>query len=80
VDGDFNADSFRDTYVSFMQTPGSHNDTFVGSCHRLFFQNLANGIDPKECPSPDQHLANCTDSVTVAVPVILKYYRPEHAA
>ena len=73
-DGDFSADNFRDMYVKFMQTPGSHNDTFAATCHRVFFQSLTSGKDPKDCVVQDQHYANCTDSLAVAVPAIVKYH------
>ena len=33
-------------YINFMTTPGSHNDTYAGTCHRIFFANLTNGMKP----------------------------------
>lgn len=30
---------FREIYVKFMTTPGSHNDTYAASAHRMFFAN-----------------------------------------
>lgn len=50
-ENEFSADSLRNEYVNFMTTPGSHNDTYAGSCHRTFFGNYAQGKDPNECPS-----------------------------
>ena len=32
---------FLQSYVQFMTTPGSHNDTYAESFHRDFFSNYA---------------------------------------
>lgn len=37
---------FRNAYITFMTTPGSHNDTYAGTCHRMFFKNLVAGRSP----------------------------------
>ena len=34
-----------------MTTPGSHNDAYASSYHRLFFQNRARGKPLHECAS-----------------------------
>ena len=36
-------------YVTFMTTPGSHNDTYAESFHRDFFSNWARGVAPEQC-------------------------------
>ena len=38
-------------YVDFMTSPGSHNDAYASSYHRMFFQNRARGKPLHECPS-----------------------------
>lgn len=38
-----------------MTTPGSHNDVYAGTCHRMFFANFVNGKDPKKCADNDGH-------------------------
>jgi len=49
--GTFDADHFRNAYIEFMTTPGSHNDTYASTCHRMFFKNLKlRNLPPKECP------------------------------
>ena len=54
--GTFNADHFRDAYVRFMTTPGSHNDTYASTCHRMFFANLIfRQLPAKDCPDNDHH-------------------------
>ena len=35
-------------YVSFMTTPGSHNDTYAESFHRAFFKDWMNEEKPTE--------------------------------
>ncbi|KAK3254376.1 hypothetical protein CYMTET_36408 [Cymbomonas tetramitiformis] len=39
-DGVFNQDDFRQRYIHFMTTPGTHNDAYASTCHRMFFANL----------------------------------------
>lgn len=54
--GIFDADHFRDAYVEFMTTPGSHNDTYASTCHRMFFANMIfRQLPPKDCPDNDHH-------------------------
>ena len=55
-----------------MTTPGSHNDTYASTAHRMFFQNLVERKRaPENCPDNDQHNVDSTDAVTMAVPVSL---------
>ena len=63
--------------MKFMQTPGSHNDCYAGTAHRMFFENLMNGKDPKLCPDNDQHNVDTIDALTLIVPVILQYRNDE---
>ena len=42
--GSFDANDFRERYMKFMTTPGSHNDTYASTCHRMFFANVMRGI------------------------------------
>lgn len=57
-----------------MTTAGSHNDTYAGTCHRMFFANWVKKTDPNECPDNDGHNVDTIDALTLAVPVILKYH------
>ncbi|CAB9517908.1 ADP-ribosylglycohydrolase [Seminavis robusta] len=70
-DGRFNADAFRDAYVTFLQTPGSHNDTYASTCHRMFFSNLVfSKLPPEKCPDNDGHNVDTIDGLilpTIAV-------------
>lgn len=77
--GVFDADAIRSDYIEFMQTPGSHNDTYAGTCHRMFFGNLADGTDPKDCPDNDNHNVDTADSLVATVPVALLSASDEEA-
>jgi len=63
--------------MKFMQTPGSHNDCYAATAHRMFFENLMSGKDPKLCPDNDEHNVDSIDALTVSVPVILQYREAE---
>jgi len=69
----FTFDDFRDAYITFMRTPGSHNDTYASTAHRMFFANLVKGVPAKECADNDGHNTDAIDALTLVVPVILKY-------
>ncbi|GFR43448.1 hypothetical protein Agub_g4531, partial [Astrephomene gubernaculifera] len=45
----YNPAAWLQDYVSFMTTPGSHNDTYAESFHRDFFRNWAAGVAPEQC-------------------------------
>lgn len=73
----FDASSFRKAYIQFMQTPGSHRDTYASTCHRMFFANLVNGKKPEDCADNDGHNVDTIDALTLTIPVILKYASSE---
>lgn len=64
--GKFDADHFREAYIAFMTTPGSHNDTYASTCHRMFFRNLKiKGLAPKDCPDNDHHNVDTIDGLVL---------------
>jgi len=64
--GTFNADHFREAYITFMTTPGSHNDVYASTCHRMFFANLKlRKLDPKYCPDNDMHNVDTIDGLVL---------------
>eukprot|EP00928_Gymnodinium_smaydae_P096354 TRINITY_DN8494_c0_g2_i1.p1 TRINITY_DN8494_c0_g2~~TRINITY_DN8494_c0_g2_i1.p1 ORF type:complete len:274 (-),score=58.73 TRINITY_DN8494_c0_g2_i1:317-1138(-) len=69
--GNFSASDVRDRYVKFMQTPGSHNDCYASTCHRMFFANLKRGVAPEKCPDNDGHNVDTIDGIAMTVPVAL---------
>ena len=71
-DGKFDADHFRNAYIRFMTTPGSHNDTYASTCHRMFFANLVHWqLPPKDCPDNDQHNVDTMDGLVLPTIVAL---------
>jgi len=70
-EGNFDPDSIRKNYVDFMTTPGSHNDCYASTCHRMFFANLQKGIPPERCPDNDNHNVDVIDGLAMTVPVAL---------
>eukprot|EP00614_Pseudopedinella_elastica_P002794 CAMPEP_0172602786 /NCGR_PEP_ID=MMETSP1068-20121228/22962_1 /TAXON_ID=35684 /ORGANISM="Pseudopedinella elastica, Strain CCMP716" /LENGTH=253 /DNA_ID=CAMNT_0013404269 /DNA_START=108 /DNA_END=866 /DNA_ORIENTATION=- len=63
--GDWEA-GFRARYVDFMTTPGSHNDCYASTCHRMFFFNLRRrGLEPARCPDNDQHNVDTIDGLAL---------------
>ena len=62
--GQFNEESFRQAYINFMTTEGSHNDTYSSTCHRMFFANMIfNKKDPRDCPDNDGHNVDTIDGL-----------------
>jgi ADP-ribosylglycohydrolase len=66
---------FRSSYISFMTTPGSHNDTYAGTCHRMFFKNFVNGIPPEDCPDNDSHNVDAIDALMTVPPIVLSHLK-----
>ena len=63
--GRFSANDFRKRYIAFMTTPGTHNDTYASTCHRMFFQKWSQGVDPKDCPDNDGHNVDTIDGLVI---------------
>ncbi len=56
-----------------MRTPGSHNDTYASTAHRMFFANVVKGVPPEECQDNDGHNSDSIDALTLVIPIILKF-------
>jgi ADP-ribosyl-[dinitrogen reductase] hydrolase len=67
----FDHDAMQTEYANFMTTPGSHNDAYASSYHRMFFQNRANGKPLRECPSNDGHNVDAIDGLVIPAVVLL---------
>lgn len=68
-----NVEDFQNEYIKFMTTPGSHNDTYAGTCHRMFFKNWVAGKPPSQCPDNDGHNVDSIDALMSVPPVALAY-------
>jgi ADP-ribosyl-[dinitrogen reductase] hydrolase len=72
TNGKFDDDHFREAYMEFMMTPGSHNDTYASTCHRMFFANLIlHKLPPKDCPDNDKHNVDAMDGLVLPTIVAL---------
>jgi len=69
--GEFKAETFRERYAEFMTTPGSHNDCYASTCHRMFFANRQKGVALDKCPDNDQHNVDTIDGLVLPVGVAL---------
>jgi ADP-ribosylglycohydrolase len=72
--GRFRPDDLRKRYIEFMTTPGTHNDCYASTCHRMFFANLTKGLPPEKCPDNDNHNVDTIDGLIMGVPVALATY------
>jgi ADP-ribosylglycohydrolase len=69
--GDFDVARMRQEYIDFMTTPGSHNDAYASTFHRMFFANRERGLPLEECPDNDHHNVDTIDGLIMPIPVIL---------
>lgn len=65
--------ALRISYLNFMTTPGSHNDCYMLTSHRMFFANRQRGLPLDLCPDNDDYRGNVDsiDGLTMAIPVAL---------
>ena len=69
-DKKYSNEAYIQAYVTFMTTPGSHNDTYASTCHRMFFANYVKGKAPQNCADNDGHNTDAIDALTLTIPVI----------
>ena len=62
---------FLAAYVAFMTTPGSHNDTYAETYHRMFFKNLREGRAPEACADDDKHNVDSAGGLVLLPPPAL---------
>ena len=75
-----NKESLTSDYIEFMTTPGTHNDTYCGTCHRMFFANREAGKPIEKCPDNDGHNVDSADALVAAVPAMLFSHDDAQAA
>ncbi len=66
----YSSSRFLKDYVSFMTTPGSHNDTYAESFHRDFFANWAAGVPPEKCAGKEGHNTPTIGGFVMLPPVV----------
>jgi ADP-ribosylglycohydrolase len=70
--GGYDCDAALESYIKFMTTPGSHNDTHADSFHRNFFANYARGLPPLQCArNTEGYNAAQIGGLVMLVPVVL---------
>lgn len=75
--GSYDPAAFMDAYISFMTTPGSHNDTYAESYHRQFFANYARGLPPERCAGAENHDTASIGGLVTLPPVIIAALRAD---
>jgi ADP-ribosylglycohydrolase len=65
--------AFLRAYIAFMRAPGSHNDTYAETYHRMFFVNLVQrGLPAERCADDDGHnVASAGGLVLLPPPALL---------
>lgn len=66
----FDRKSFLKSYITFMTTPGSHNDVYAGSAHRMFFENWVQKKPLDQCPDTDGHNIDAIDALINIGPIV----------
>jgi ADP-ribosyl-[dinitrogen reductase] hydrolase len=69
--GTYDADDFLRRYITFMTTPGNHQDTYIEECHRNFFANYARGLPPSSCGLEEKHIGGLIGMV----PIVVFYFK-----
>lgn len=65
-------DDVSQSYIDFMTTPGSHNDVYASTAHRMFFRNLVTmKKKPADCPDTDHHNVDTIDGMINVIPIVL---------
>ncbi len=54
-----------------MTTPGSHNDVYAATAHRMFFANFAKNKPLDQCPDNDKHNTDSIDGIINVIPIAL---------
>jgi hypothetical protein len=70
-EGGFDADQYLDEYIDFMTTAGSHNDTYAGTAHRMYFANYVKGAGKRSCADNDGHNTDSIDGIVNVGPVVV---------
>jgi ADP-ribosylglycohydrolase len=78
--GRYDSSDFLREYISFMTTPGSHNDTYAESYHREFFANYARGVPPDRCAGAGNHDTASIGGLVALPPVIVAALRNDDPA
>ena len=67
----FDLDAWMERYCVVMTSPGGHDDTFIPSIHRRYFENVAASKDPEKNGCPDAHMSD----IAIFLPLMFGSYR-----
>jgi ADP-ribosylglycohydrolase len=77
----YDPDKFLEEYVKFLTTPGSHNDTYIDTCHTNFIINYLRKKPLRECRGAENKDTACALCMKFVTPVLfaplLDYFRRE---
>jgi len=62
---------FLDKYIKFFTTPGTHNDCYAATAHRMFFLNYSQGKGKFECAANDGHNTDAIDGLINVIPLAI---------
>lgn len=81
-EGSYNLDLFLIDYVQFLMTPGTHNDSYLDSCHMMFIQNHLKGKPYRQCTGAENKDTPCALAEKLVTPVLfgalLDYIKINH--
>lgn len=63
----YSAERYLAEYIAYLRTPGTHGDTYLEECHRGFFTNYANGVEPARCAIKEKHIGGLTPMLALAL-------------
>jgi ADP-ribosylglycohydrolase len=72
--GVYDRNKMVQSYIEFMTTPDSHNDTYAESYHRDFFKKYAQGVAPLKCAGDEGHNTASMGGLVTLPPVLLSYF------
>ena len=67
----FDVEKWLTNYVLFMTTPGTHNDAYAATAHRMFFANYEKGLPLSQCADNDGHNTDSIDGLTHFAALVL---------
>lgn len=75
----YDPDIFLEDYITFHLTPGSHNDTYIDTCHFYFITNYLRGNPLRKCAAEENHDSPAALAMKLVTPAlfapILDYFK-----
>lgn len=75
----YDPDIFLEDYINFHLTPGTHNDTYIDTCHFNFVTNYLRGKTLRKCAAEENHDSPAALAMKLVTPAlfapVLDYFR-----